>query len=374
MNKELLEKKINLVMDKLINLGGADYDADKNITAKEATATGNIARDFGIEEWDWPQGIGLYGLCLLQDYYGDDRYMDFFKSWYQTNLDKGLPSKNINTTAPLLTLEHILDKMPNKDVWEDLCLDRANWLMKELPKTKEGGFQHVTSAIGDRNGIILNDSELWMDTLFMAVLFLQHMGIRYNRKDWLEEATHQVLVHIKYLYCKNNGLFYHGWSFNRNDNFGGIFWCRGNSWFTLGITLFLECADYMDKGTRQYIEETFQAHAATLKAMQGTTGLFHTILDDNTSYEEASGSAAIAAGLVRGVKLGLLPADFAAPSEKAIEALMDCVTADGTVDKVSAGTGMGYDADHYKGIQIRPMAYGQSLTLIALIEQLAALK
>ena len=120
MNKELLEKKINLVMDKLINLGGADYDADKNITAKEATATGNIARDFGIEEWDWPQGIGLYGLCLLQDYYGDDRYMDFFKNWYQTNLDKGLPSKNINTTAPLLTLEHILDKMPNKNIWEDL--------------------------------------------------------------------------------------------------------------------------------------------------------------------------------------------------------------------------------------------------------------
>lgn len=46
------------------------------------------------------------------------------------------------------------------------------------------------------------------------------------------------------------------------------------------------------------------------------------------------------------------------------------VDEDGTVLNVSAGTGMGYDADHYKNIVIRPMAYGQSLTLIALCEAL----
>ena len=66
MTNEVLGQKIQLVMDKLIHLGGADYDSDKNISVEEATTTGNIARDFGIEEWDWPQGIGLYGLCMLQ--------------------------------------------------------------------------------------------------------------------------------------------------------------------------------------------------------------------------------------------------------------------------------------------------------------------
>ena len=44
--------------------------------------------------------------------------------------------------------------------------------------------------------------------------------------------------------------------------------------------------------------------------------------------------------------------------------------ADGTVLKVSAGTAMGMDADHYRGIACRPMAYGQALTLIALSEAL----
>ena len=57
---------------------------------------------------------------------------------------------------------------------------------------------------------------------------------------------HQLLVHIKYLYRKENGLFYHGFSFLRNDNFGGIHWCRGNSWFTLGLPLLLEQAEETD--------------------------------------------------------------------------------------------------------------------------------
>ena len=36
--------------------------------------------------------------------------------------------------------------------------------------------------------------------------------------------------------------------------------------------------------------------------------------------------------------------------------------------KVSAGTAMGMDRTHYLNIGIRPMAYGQALTLIALVE------
>ena len=31
---------------------------------------------------------------------------------------------------------------------------------------------------------------------------------------------------------------------------------------------------------------------------------------------------------------------------------------------------MGYDAEHYKNILIAPMAYGQSLTILALVEAL----
>lgn len=370
MTNKHLYGKIDPVMNKLVNLGGADYEKDKDIPLAEAIATGNVARDFGIEEWDWPQGVGLYGLYMLQSHYGDDRFMPFFTEWYERNLKRGLPSRNINTTAPYLTLLQILDRMPEKEKYEQLCIRQADWLVHELPKTKDGGFQHVTSGIGDRNAVILNEQQLWLDTLFMAVLFLQQMGKRYHNRVWLAEATHQVLVHIKYLYCKTNGLFYHGFSFIRNDNFGGVFWCRGNSWFTLGLTLFLEQAADMDAGTRRFIMDTFRTHAETLRACQAESGMFHTVLDDPDSYEETSGTAAITAGLLRGIKLGLLDESYRACTERALQAICAQVAGDGTVENVSAGTAMGMDADHYKNIGIHPMAYGQALTLIALTEAL----
>lgn len=369
MNKELVLEKIDLVVDKLMNLGGADYDSDKN-TSTEAHKTGLIARDFGIEEFDWPQGVGLYGLEKLQRYHKDSRYDEFLTKWYRNNIDRGLPSKNINTTAPYLTLIGLVERTGDKE-YEEMCLERAKWLMEELPRTREGGFQHVTSAIGDRNGITLHDSEMWIDTIFMAVLFLNRMGHKYQNQAWISEAEKQLLIHIKYMYEKKNGLFYHGWSFNRNDNYGGIFWCRGNSWFTLGMIDFLEaCGSEIDKGLCEYFTDTYKAHAETLRKLQSPSGLWHTVLDDSDSYEEVSGSAAMAAGMLKAVRLGIIGEEYRAVAEKAIGGICANVDADGTVLNVSAGTGIGEDADHYKNIMKAPMAYGQSLALIALCEAL----
>ena len=54
MTKEQLLPVIYRVMDKLMNLGGTDWVYDKTMT-EEQIETGLFARDFGIEEWEWPQ-------------------------------------------------------------------------------------------------------------------------------------------------------------------------------------------------------------------------------------------------------------------------------------------------------------------------------
>lgn len=370
MEKELILQKAELVASKLRNLGGADYDQDK-ATSREESAKGFIQRDFGIEEWDWPQGVGLYGMYKLQSYYGDSRYMDFLKNWYDQNVAIGLPSKNVNTTAPYLALSCLYDQFDQSEKYKDMCIERAKWLMDELPKTKDGGFQHVTSAIGDRNGITLHDGEMWVDTLVMTVLFLNQLGQKLNQPQWQAEAVHQFLVHIKYLYDKRDRLFHHGWSFNRNDNFGGVYWCRGNSWFTFGVLDYLEaCGDNLDAGTRQFLIDTFKAQIERLAGLQADSGLWHTVLDDAASYEEVSGSAAITAGLIKGIKTGILGPEYLDCAQKAVAGICASITDDGTVQGVSAGTGIGMDAAHYKQVAIHPMAYGQSLTLIALCEAL----
>lgn len=369
-NNEQLLEKIHLVVEKLMNLGGCDYEKDKSISRTD-TKKGIIQRDFGIEEWDWPQGVGLYGLYKLQDFYGDDRYLPFFEKWYNGHQKAGLPSKNINTTAPFLPLAFLYEKFDNPDEFYKLCCQRADWLINDLPKTPDHGFQHVTSAIGNRNGVNLNDGQLWIDTLFMSVLFLNKIGYASHNATWKNEALHQFLVHIKYLFDKQTGLFHHGFRFQKMDNFGGIFWCRGNSWFTYGVMEYLDtCGDGLNEGIRAYLIDTFKAQAARLLHLQAPSGLWHTVLTDHTSYEEVSGSAAIAAGLLKGVKAGILDDTYKACADRAIEAICTNISKDGTVLHVSAGTGIGMDAEHYKNVLIMPMAYGQALTLTALCEAL----
>lgn len=217
----------------------------------------------------------------------------------------------------------------------------------------------------------LNENEMWIDTIFMTVLFLNRMGQKYRNQTWIDESIHQVLMHIKYLCDKETGLFYHGWTFNERNNFGGIFWCRGNSWFTLGILDYIDMfKGTMNAGVKEFVVDAYKAQAEALKGLQGKSGLWHTVLTDRDSYEEVSGSAAITAGILKGIRYGILDDSYLPCAWKAVKAILDNIDRDGTVLNVSGGTGMGYDADHYKNILIAPMAYGQSLTILALAEAL----
>lgn len=367
LTKAIIQEKLDLVINKLMTLGAPE---NNNELEKGGEAIGFFKRDFGIQEWDWPQGVGLYGLSKIMKYQNNEEYKKFLYNWFKDNIKAGLPSKNINTTTPLLTLVELNEYFQDPE-FEELCLSWADWLMHCIPRTKERGFQHVTSANGDRQGVRLNENEMWIDTLFMTVLFLNKMGQKYNHPEWVDESIHQVLMHIKYLYDTQSGLFYHGWTFNKRNNFGGVFWCRGNSWFTLGILDYVDMfKGTLNPGVKEFIIDTYKAQVNTLKQLQSSSGLWHTVLDDPTSYEEVSGSAAITAGILKGLRYGILDDSYLEPAIRAIKAILKNIDEDGTVLNVSGGTGMGNNAEHYKNILIAPMAYGQSLTMLALTEAL----
>ena len=369
MDKTLINSKLELVIQKLMNLDAPDMAMDKD-TPLEEQLKGLVARDFGIREWDWPQGVGLYGLLQLQKARGTTEFDAFLLNWVEENLAIGQPSANINTTAPYLTLFDLSEHY-EKPEWEALCKERAMFLMDTLPKTKEGGFEHLTSALGDRNGVWRHPDELWVDTLFMAVLFLGKMGVRYQNVAWIDEAVYQFLLHIRYLSDKQTGLLYHGWTFEAMNNFGGIFWNRGNSWFTYGAIAFLDAmGDSIRSADRRIILNAWLNQVNRLVALQDADGLWHTILDKPDTYIETSGSGAITAGILYGIRCGILDSSYLPAAKNAVSGLLSYVGEDGVVGNVSAGTAVGMNAEHYENIMIRPMAYGQSLTALALIEAL----
>ena len=110
--ERILREKLALCIEKLRGLGDAEQE---EIAAQGGEAVGFFRRDFGIREWDWPQGVGLYGILKLMEREQNEEYRTFLHEWFTDNIREGLPSRNINTTMPLLTLVSLTDELPAAD-------------------------------------------------------------------------------------------------------------------------------------------------------------------------------------------------------------------------------------------------------------------
>lgn len=312
-----------------------------------------------IDLWEWPQGVGLYGLMRYYNAVGDEGILNFLKDWMDRHLAGPMAEHNVNTTIPCLTMLWLAEKTGNQN-YRAFCEEWAEWVMNGLIRTGDGAFQHMIT--GDKN-----DDQILIDTLYMAVLFLAKMGRVLGKKEYLEEAKKQILIHIKYLFDPYTGLFFHGYDFKRHDHYGAVHWGRGNAWFTAVAAELLNEMDFED-GMRSYLRDTFEDQCRALIELQDESGLWHTVLDDPDSYLETSAAACIAYGMLLGVHTGLLPQEMEEPAMKAVRGVIGKIDENGVVQGVSYGTPVGEDADFYKSIPVCPMTYGQSLTLLMLTE------
>ncbi len=334
----------------------AELVINKLLTTKDDP---NANDHFSIEVWEWPQGVAMYSLYLYYKKTGKEEYLQYMIDWYDRRIKEGLPMKNVNTVAPLLALIHLYE-LKKDERYLSICEEWAKWIATDMPRTEERGLQHITTHL-------VNDGELWDDTLFMTVLFLAKIGQVTSKKEYLDESTYQFLLHIKYLADPVTGLWYHGWTFNGRHNFGKVFWARGNSWFTAGVVEFIDIAQ-PEKAVREYLIQGLKSQTRELCRLQHDSGLWHTVLDDVASYLETSASAGFAYGILKAVRKGYLDESYKNFALKAVQGILGKVGEEGLVGGVSYGTALGNDVEHYKNIKQLPTAYGQGLTFLMLVE------
>ncbi|MFB3166783.1 glycoside hydrolase family 88 protein [Neobacillus sp. 179-C4.2 HS] len=347
-NSELVKSKLHLVTKAMKSLKSDDDFV-------EEFPIGLI----DINLWEWPQGVGIYGLYKYYQLTKDKETFDFLLNWYNQRLQDGLPEKNVNTMSPMLTLMYLAEET-NNPKYIEVCDEWSTWIMEEMLRTGDGALQHMIT--GDPN-----DGQILIDTLFMTVLFLAKAGNYFDRPEYIEESKKQFLIHIKYLFDKETGLFFHGWDFNENHNYGAVHWGRGNGWYTCGLLEYFEMVE-LEKGIKEYLLDTWFSQVKALAKFQAESGLWHTVLDDPSSYEETSATAAFGFGIIKGVRKGYLDQEYLQIGLKALEAQLKEIDENGIVQKVSYGTPVGNDAQFYKNIPISPMTYGQALAILLLIE------
>ena len=314
-----------------------------------------------MDHWEWPSGVALYGIYKTWRQTGDPAILDYLKGWYDHELSRpDQPHRNVNTVAPALALTCLYEQTREPRYLEAIE-GWAHWVMNDMPRTEFGGLQHCT--VWNKHY-----QQLWCDTLFMAALFLAKAGVVLNRPEWIEEAEYQFLIHIRYLQDKITGLFYHGWTFDRRHNFANAFWARGNAWFTAAAVELYRITGRENAAMRM-IRAAWQDQIEALWKLQRVEGLFTTLLDVEESYCETSATAAIAYGLMAGLKAGWLEGKkYEDMASLAARAVIGKIDETGAVQGVSGGTGMGHDLQHYKNIIVTPTAYGQGLTFLMLTE------
>ncbi len=314
-----------------------------------------------IEKWEWPQGVGMYGLFKYYKESSKKKHLIYLKDWFDRRIEAGLPEKNVNTMAPMLTLIHIYEELRDER-YLSLCKEWAEWIINEMPRTKEGGLQHIVTGE-------FNEQQLWDDTLFMTVLFLAKMGKFLKRQDYIDESIRQFLIHIKYLFNKTTGLWFHGWTFINNNNFANALWARGNCWYTSGVVDYIDMLE-LQGPIKQYLIDTLVSQVEKLAELQTEEGMWHTILNDTSSYVETSATAGFGYGILKAVREGYIDEKYKKIGEKALNAVVENINIDGTVQNVSYGTGMGTNLNYYRNIPICAMTYGQALTILILCEGL----
>jgi len=318
----------------------------------------------GWAGWEWTHGIGLYGMYKYYQQTNDQSVVNIIDEWFEDRFSEEQATKNVNTVCPFLTLAYRYEEtkdqslVPYLETWSE-------YVMYHMPKTKSGGIQHIVYNSE-------NNEQMWDDTLMMSVMPLTKIGLLLNRPEYIEEAKYQFLTHIQYLTDRETGAWFHGWTFDGNHNFANARWARGNSWVTIVIPDFLELLDLPEHDAfRRHLVHILERQIEVLAKYQQENGLWCTILDDESSYVEASATAGFAYGILKAVRKRYIDPKYADMAYKAVDALIaDYINESGELVNVSFGTAMGSDLDYYRNIPLTSMPYGQSMAILLLSEYL----
>ncbi len=314
-----------------------------------------------MDNWDWFQGVALFGLYLYQRKTKDAAVRKYLIDWFDGWFAKGLPGKNVNSACPMLTLSFLYEETGNAKYkpYLDEWLDYA---MNGLPRTVEGGMQHKTIDSE-------NEMQLWDDTLYMTVLFIAKQGVMRAEDAPIQESIRQYLIHLKYLTDPVTGLFFHGWTFLGRHHFAEALWGRGNAWYIAGLVDYLDITP-LPEGVRMVLLSALERQVEALLKYQDDDGMWHTLLNHpESSYAEASATAGIAYGMLKSVRLGYLKGEnIRSAALKAANAIMGLIDEDGILQQTSAGTCVGDTLDYYRNIRVGVQPYGQSMALLMLVE------
>lgn len=208
--------------------------------------------------------------------------------------------------------------------------------------------QHLADGTFSRN--FPQRNAVWLDDMFMGVPTIAWMGRYTGDAAFYDRAVQMVSCFEKNMFVESAGLFRHGWAEEMTPH--RFFpWARANGWAILTMCEVLDALP-KDYDGREQVLQLLRKHIAGLAEWQGINGFWHQLVNRPDTYEETSATAIYAYCFAHAVNEGWVDDKAYGPQALlAWRAVESKVNAQGQVEGVCVGTGMGFDPNFY---QYRP--------------------
>ncbi len=332
--------------------------------------------------WNYPIGVTLYGLYRAGKLLGREDITEYVKkhiSLCVSCLEYALWDKATygypNVDSKLVNMTMLDDcgslgstmlevyKDTNDEKYLELAKKIADFMENKIERREDGAFYRKQTGV--------HYMTMWADDLYMSTPFLTRFYEITGDEKYLYDAAKQFVLFKKYLYMNDKNLMSHVYDFKFNTK-NYIPWGRGNGWVMFSLTELLEKMP-SDFEMRAEIEEFFREMSEGVLNVQGESGLWHQVLDDEESYEETSCTAMFTYAFSRGVRLGLYK-----DNEKYIEAAKkgwhgierNSVDSEGNVFGVCWGSQYSFQKEYYtkKLLTAKNDTHGIGIVMLAGIE------
>lgn len=315
-------------------------------------------------KWNYPLGVTLYGLLETGAELGRAEYMQYVKqhielctSHYRYALwDKEQfgASAVMHTMATLDSLDDcgsfgavmLLARQRVGIAHCDELTERiAAYISRDQARRPDGMLYRTPDSRR------LDSGTAWCDDLYMSVPYL----CRYYRLSgdicYLHDAARQYRLFKEALYIPQRQLMSHVIDYRRGKA-TGIAWGRGNGWVLFSLSELLAELPRHDS-EREWLLAFFRELCEGYLRLQGKHGLWHQVLDDPESYEEASCTSMFIYSFARAVRLGWIDGVMREACIQAVERGWEglcrgAIDRTGNIYGVCRGSGYSYTAAYYK--------------------------
>lgn len=191
------------------------------------------------------------------------------------------------------------------------------------PKTNSGGFWHKK----------VYKWQMWLDGSYMAMPFIAQFAKEFNKPEWFDLASEQLIHMYEVTLDKKSGLLYHAWDESKQQKWcnqqtgqSKIFWGRSIGWYTMAIVDVLEFLPE-DHPNREKIIEIFQNTVDALIGFRDAeSGLWYQVLDQGgreKNYLETSCSAMYTYAIAKGIRFNYLPASYKTYAVETFQGIID---------------------------------------------------